>query len=79
MVDLDTYDFKDLNTVKITTKYFFDNAYTEELFELEHVRTYNKQLYVILDANYDNIYFHKIMKTECHYPTVTQLNKLLKL
>ena len=50
MVDLDTYESKDLNTGNITLKELFKNAYVYEIHELEQVRTSNKQLHVILDA-----------------------------
>ena len=52
MVDLGTYEFKDLNTDKITTKELFMNAYIEEVCKSEHVRTSTKQLRGILDAKY---------------------------
>ena len=39
MVDLGTYIFKDLNTGEITPGELFNNAYIEELYEPEHVRT----------------------------------------
>ena len=52
MVDLGTYEFKNLNTEKITPKELFTNAYVEEVYESEHVCTATKQLRVILDAKY---------------------------
>ena len=33
MVDLGTYEFKDLNTGEITPEQLFTNAYTEEVYE----------------------------------------------
>ena len=48
MVDLGTYEFKDLNTWKITPEEFFTNAYIKEAYESEHVRTTTKNLLVIL-------------------------------
>ena len=39
MVDLGTYIFKDLNTGEITPGELFNNAYIEEFYESEHVRT----------------------------------------
>ena len=51
-VDLGTQEFKILNTGKIIPEEYFTNAYTEEVYELEHVCTDTKRLYVILDAKY---------------------------
>ena len=48
--DLGTYDFKKLNTEKITPEESFIDAYTEEVYESEHVCTVTKLLRVILDA-----------------------------
>ena len=52
MVNLCTYIFKYLNTGKTTPEELFTNAYVEEEYELEHVRTDVKQLCIILDAKY---------------------------
>ena len=79
MVYLGTYEFKYLNTGKVTPKVSFTNAYTEELYELEHVRTDTKRLRVILDAKYEKADSHKVMETQCQHITVTQCNELLKL
>ena len=50
MVDLVTYEFKYLNTGKITPEELFTNAYVEEACYSEHVRTDTKRLHLILDA-----------------------------
>ena len=42
MVDLDTYEFKDLNPGRITPEELFMNAYSEEINESEQVRTSTK-------------------------------------
>ena len=57
IVDLGTYEFKDLNIGKITLKESFMNSYTEEIYESEQVHTYAKQLHTILDANFQKIKF----------------------
>ena len=43
MIDLGTYEFKDLNIGNITTKESFTNAYAEEIYELEQVFNSTKQ------------------------------------
>ena len=52
MVDLGKYEFKDLNTRKITPEEQFKNAYNKELYESEHFQNTNKLLRVILYAKY---------------------------
>ena len=42
MVDMGTYEFKYLNTGNITPEEQFTNAYAEEIYESEHVRTATK-------------------------------------
>ena len=42
MVDLGTYEFKYLNTGKITPEEFFTNDYVKEVYESEHVHTTKK-------------------------------------
>ena len=42
MVNLGVYIFKDFNTGKITPDESFTNAYVEEVYESEHVRTATK-------------------------------------
>ena len=74
MVDLDTYIFKDLNTGKITPEESFTNAYVEEVYESEHVRTATKRLRVILEAKYEKSDLHKVMETQCQHLTTTQRN-----
>ena len=53
MVDLGTYIFKAFNRGKVTPEESFTNAYVEEVYELQHVRTATKRLRVILDAKYE--------------------------
>ena len=50
MVDPGKYEFKSLETWKITPDESFMNAYAEEIHESEQVRTFTKLLHVILDA-----------------------------
>ena len=52
MVDLGMYIFKYFNTGGIKPVELLNNAYVEELYESEHVRTDTKRLRVILDAKY---------------------------
>ena len=54
MVDFGTYEFKNLNTGRITPEKLFTNAYTEEVYELEHARAVTKHLHVMLYAKYEN-------------------------
>ena len=68
MVDMGTYEFKDLNTEKITLKEYFTNSYAEEIYESDQFRTSNKRLNVILDAKYEMAYINKVMKTQCQHP-----------
>ena len=56
MVDMGTYEFNDLNTGENTREESFTNTYTEKKNELEHVRTSNKRLCVVLDDKYDISY-----------------------
>ena len=79
MVDLGTYEFKDLNAGKITSEELFTNPYVKELYESEHVPTATKTLRVILDAKYEKADLHKVMETYCQHFTMTQCNELLKL
>ena len=44
-----TYEFKDLNTGKITPEESFTNYYAEERHGLEQVHTYTKLLCVVLE------------------------------
>ena len=57
----------------------FTNAYTEEVYESEHVNTSNKLLCVILDVKCENQDLHKVMETQCHHLPVTQCNELITL
>ena len=61
MVDLGTYEFKYLNTGKITPDKSSTNDYVEEVYESEHVRTYTKKICVTLDSKYENTDLHKVM------------------
>ena len=53
MVDLGTYQFKNLELVEITHEEYFTNAYIEEVFESENMCTSTKLLCIILDAKYE--------------------------
>ena len=79
MVDWGTHEFKKLNTGKITTEELFMNDYTEEVYESEHVRTYTKQLCVILDDKYEKADFNKVIENQCQHLTEIQRNELIKL
>ena len=73
MVDLCTYEFKDLNTGKITAKESFTNDYSD------YVRIATQHLCVILDYKYKKSDPRKVMETQCQHLTITQRNELLKL
>ena len=79
MVDLGSYVFKDLNTGKIKTEEQFTNAYIEEVYESEHVRTSTKPLRVVLDAKYIKVDLYTVMETQWQYLTIAQRYELLKL
>ena len=79
MVDLGTYVFKYLITGKITPEEWFTNAYAEEVYESEDVRTATKRLHIILDAKHEKPDLHKVMENKCQHLTMTQCNELLKL
>ena len=53
MVDLGTYEFKDIEKWNITPTEYFMNDYAEEVHEMEHVRNSTKLLFVILDDKYE--------------------------
>ena len=74
-----TYEFKYLETEKITPVDFFMNAYAEEVYKSEHFRTSTKQLRVILDAKYEKADLNKGMENQCQHMTEIQYNELLKL
>ena len=78
MVDLGRYEFKILNTGKITPEELFTNAYIKKGHESEHLCIPTKRLRVILDAKYENVDLHEVMETECQHLTITQCNELLK-
>ena len=67
MVDMVTYEFKDLNIGKITPEYSTMNACVEEIHELEKVCTSTKQLHVILDAKYYKADLNEVMKNQCQH------------
>ena len=79
MVDLGTHLFKDLNIGKIKPEKQFTDAYVEEVYESEYVRTATKRLRVILDAKYGKYNLHKVMETQCQHLKMTQRNELIKL
>ena len=62
MVDLVTYEFKYFETGNSTPEESFMRAYTEEVYELEHVCTCNKLLRVIIYAKDEKAYLNKVMK-----------------
>ena len=69
MVDLGTYEFKDLNTGKNTPEELFMNSHAEELHESEQVRTSTNQLHEILDAKYKNSDLNKVIKYQYQHLT----------
>ena len=79
MVDLGTYIFKYFNGGKVTPEESFTNAYVEEVYESQHVRTATKRLRVIFDSRYKKEDLHKVMENQCQHLTMTQCNELLKL
>ena len=79
MVDLGTYLFRYSNTGEITPEELFTNAYVEEVYESEHVRTAKNKLRVILDDKYEKSDLHKVMENRCQNLTMTQRNELIKL
>ena len=58
---------------------FFLNAYVEEVYESEHLRTATKQVRVILYAKYKKADVQKVMETQCQHLKITKRNYLLKL
>ena len=46
---------------------------------MEHVRTYTKQLHVILDEKNRKADSNRVMENQCQHLTQTQRNELLKL
>ena len=50
MVDPGTYEFKTLNTDKITPEEYLTGAYLKEVFIPENILTFNQQLHTILDS-----------------------------
>ena len=79
MVDLGMYEFIYFETGKITPEELFMNAYSDEVYKLDQVRTSNKWLLVTLDARYQNAYFNKVMENQCQHLIETQYNEFLKL
>ena len=74
MVDLGTYIFKYLNTGKVTPEESFTNAYVEEVYDSDQLRTAKKRLRIILDAKYEKSDLHKVMENQCQHLTMTQHN-----
>ena len=79
MFDLDTYEFKYLNTGKVTPEGSCMNKNSEEIHESEQVHNSTKQLCVILDAKYENAYLNKVMENQCQHFTEVKRNELIKL
>ena len=69
MVGLGTYEFKYYKTGKTTPEESFMNAYAEELYESEQVRTSTKQLIVILVATYENTGLNKVTEEKFQHLT----------
>ena len=57
----------------------FTNAYAEESYELEYLRTTTKRLRVLLYSRYEKVDLYKVMETQCLHLTITQRNELLEL
>ena len=74
MVDLGTYLLKTLNIGEIKPEELFTDAYVEEVYESEHLRTSNKVLRVILDAKYEKADLHKVMETQRQNLTMKKHN-----
>ena len=79
MFYMGTYEFLIVNTSKIGPEKSFTNAYVEEIHESEQFHTSTKRLFVILYAEYEKAYLHKVLKNQCQNLTETQRNELLKL
>ena len=79
MVDVGTYKFDIFNTGEITPEEQFNNAYVEEVYESEHVRTPTKLSRVILYAKYKKADLHKVVEYQFQHLTIIQRNELLKL
>ena len=67
MVDLGAYVFRDLNTGEINPEESFTEAYVEEVYESENIRTAPNLLRIILDSKYEKSYSHKVMETQCQH------------
>ena len=61
MVDMSMYEFKYLNTGKITPEESSMNAYTEEVYESEQVHTSIKKLRVILYEKHEKSDLNKVV------------------
>ena len=79
MVDLGMYEFKYLNTGKLTPEESINNAYVYEVYESEHVRSTTKRLRVTLDSKYEKADLHKVMETQYQNLTITHYNEWMKL
>ena len=64
MIDLGTYEIKYLNTGKMTPEKSFTNAYIDEIYELEQVRTSTKQLHTNLYAKNTEENLNKAMENQ---------------
>ena len=62
IVDMGTYEFKGLNSGKITSEEMFMDAYQEEIHELYQFRNSTKRLGVILDAKYEKTDLNKVIE-----------------
>ena len=49
------------NTGQISPEELFTNAYVEEVYELEHILTATKKIFVIFYAKYEKADIHKDM------------------
>ena len=79
MINLVTYESKDLNTGKITPEKLFESSYIEEIHESEQVRTYTNLLRVILDAKYKKSDLNRVTENQRQNLKEVQPNEYLKL
>ena len=75
MIDLRTYEFKNLNTGELTPEYFFPNFYAGKTNESDQVRTYNKLLRLIFYVKCERKFLKKVMKNQCQNLIETQRNE----
>ena len=74
-----TYEFKDLNTGKITPEEYFMNDYEEEIHEPEQVHTSTKQPHGILYAKRKKADLNKVTENQCHHLIEIQRNEFSKI